>query len=225
MAEQFYKKEDEEAGPGKVHSLEPEINVASEPGKEPGWAVLRFLVYCFCLAWQALYLFLWLTVPSHVGPTALFIACAGVTLALLPRVRQSPRYSLLAGACSLLATMVLLPQFVRPHRGGQLTGCKSMLKSVGTSLEMYSTDNDGRYPTTLDKLTPNYLKTIPRCPSAESETYSQSYQWAVLPDSYTISCAGHHHKVAGLEVNFPQFTATDGLLIRPVTPGRPQPLR
>lgn len=72
---------------------------------------------------------------------------------------------------------------------GQRTACSSNLKNVATALEMYSTDNAGRYPETLQPLAPNYLKTIPTCPSAHKDTYSETYKMGSNPDSYSFRCS------------------------------------
>ena len=48
---------------------------------------------------------------------------------------------------------ILVPNFVRARAQGQLTACKSNLKNVGTALEMYAVDHNGRYPTQLTLLT------------------------------------------------------------------------
>ena len=95
---------------------------------------------------------------------------------------------------------------------GQLTACKSNLKNIGTALEMYSTDNSGRFPTALSQLTPNYLRRIPTCPSATADTYSMTFQSASNPDAYTVMCTGAHHREAGMPPNFPRYTSTQGLL-------------
>ncbi len=50
------------------------------------------------------------------------------------------------------------------------------LKKIATALEMYTTDNAGRYPTSLSALAKYgmYLRTIPTCPAAGCDTYSAS---------------------------------------------------
>lgn len=107
---------------------------------------------------------------------------------------------------------IAVPNFIRARSQGQTTACKSNLKNIGTALEMYSTDNSGHYPTQLSKLTPDYLKTIPTCPSAGHDTYSASYESHLLPDGYTVMCQGANHEKAGLGPNFPQYTSERGLL-------------
>jgi hypothetical protein len=50
--------------------------------------------------------------------------------------------------------IVLLPNFIRPGCGGQLTACKSNLKNLGTAMEMYSTDWSGHYPRPISRTSP-----------------------------------------------------------------------
>ena len=60
---------------------------------------------------------------------------------------------------------ILVPNFIRARAQGLLTSCKSNLKNSATALEMYSTDNAGRYPTgtslATGAITPAYLKSAP----------------------------------------------------------------
>lgn len=97
---------------------------------------------------------------------------------------------------------------------GLVIGCKSNLKNIGTALEMYSTDNAGRFPKSLSPLTPNYLKLWPTCPAAGSDTYSDGFQSSSHPDAYTVVCGGSNHTRAGMSANFPQYTSTEGLIER-----------
>jgi hypothetical protein len=83
-------------------------------------------------------------------------------------------YSLLslAGATLCVGALTLPWLLIRPARPmGGMTNCKSNLKNLGTAMEMYTTDWEGRYPSTLGQLTPNYLKTIPECQAVERMTY------------------------------------------------------
>lgn len=92
--------------------------------------------------------------------------------------------------------------------------CESNLKNLGTACEMYATDNGGRYPFTLTKLTYGYygmqpyMKSIPTCPTCDS---SYSYESNQNPDVYTLQCNGDHRKL-GIEEGYPKFTATIGLV-------------
>lgn len=108
---------------------------------------------------------------------------------------------------------ILVPNFLRARAQGQLTACKSNLKNMGTSLEMYSTDARGRYPTALTLVTPNYLKVIPTCPSAGSNTYT--YTRTQVPDCYTAWCSGSFHTTIVTTANYPQYDSIQGLIETP----------
>ena len=92
---------------------------------------------------------------------------------------------------------------------GALTACKSNLKNTATALEMYSTDNAGRYAPNLALLTPNYLKVMPQCPAAKQDTYSSAYAFATVPDAYTLICKGNNHPLEGAS-DYPQYTSFAG---------------
>jgi len=97
---------------------------------------------------------------------------------------------------------------------GALAQCKSNCKNIGTALEMYSTDNAGHYPTSLDQLTPDYLRFIPTCPSAGEDTYSKTYKSGQNPDRYEFHCSGSNHTNAGIPPNYPQYNSVKGLVTR-----------
>ena len=119
---------------------------------------------------------------------------------------------------------ILVPNFIRARAQGQLTACKSNLKNIGTALEMYSTDWSGKYPSQasgLGTLTPNYLKTIPECPSAGTDTYSGAYVTGpnqayntTFQDYYFLACSGTFHSAVSLPQNYPQYDGIQGLIER-----------
>ncbi|MBI3925249.1 MAG: hypothetical protein HY319_06885 [Armatimonadetes bacterium] len=90
-----------------------------------------------------------------------------------------------------------------------LRGCKSNLKNIGTALEMYGTDHEA-YPRTLAELTPDYLRFIPVCPAAGSDTYSADY--AAGNNSYRFHCKGTNHSETGTPADFPAYNSEEGLL-------------
>ncbi len=69
---------------------------------------------------------------------------------------------------------------------------------------MYSSHNDGRYPPRLDLITPDYLKTLPTCPSAGRITYE--YTYTQVPDFYTMWCQGTYH-TPNTGPNYPEYDA------------------
>ena len=108
---------------------------------------------------------------------------------------------------------IMVPNFIRARGQGQLTACKSNLKNIGTGLEMWSTDYGGEYPDQLGQLTPNYLRTIPTCPSAGKDTYSAKYSKS--PDKYyEVYCEGDHHQAVGVPANYPRYNGVMGLIER-----------
>ena len=129
--------------------------------------------------------------------------------------------AIIAGVVLLLAA-ILVPNFMKARARGQLTACKSNLKNIATALEMYASDNKGRYPVSLDRLTTDpkpYLKTIPTCPAAGKVTY-QDYRFSTKPDAFSFSCCGNNHGASynGFRAdssNYPRYTAVEGLLDHP----------
>ena len=90
--------------------------------------------------------------------------------------------------------------------------CCSNLKNIGTALEMYSTDYSGRYPVKLQQLVPEYLRSIPICPAAGKDTYSESYQMSKDGKSYSFCCKGHFHKSEGAPKDDPSYNSKTGLV-------------
>jgi hypothetical protein len=120
--------------------------------------------------------------------------------------------------CPVLAALIV-PHFTRARSRGSLTACKSSLKNLGTAMEMYSSDWEGSYPTSLALLTPNYLKTLPECPRAGSVTYQLKtgqtvYNSPGFTDYYFLQCAGTHHTNVSLPPGYPQYDGISGLLER-----------
>lgn len=118
----------------------------------------------------------------------------------------------------LAVAALIAPNWIRARAQGRGTGCKSNLKNIGTAFEMYSTDWGGRYPATLEQLTPRYLKTIPECAAAGEVTYrstrSVAYNSPGFQDYYFIYCHGDHHEYMGLPENYPQYDGIVGLMER-----------
>ena len=127
-------------------------------------------------------------------------------------------FFVIVGITGVLAA-ILVPNFIRARSRGQLTACKSNLKNIGTAFEMYSTDFSGMYPKSMDLLTPNYLKTIPECPSAGRVTYTMkttaAYNTAGFQDYYFIKCEGGNHTAVSVPENYPQYDGIQGLIERP----------
>ena len=161
-----------------------------------------------------------LTFISFVGAFLIFLALPLVSLALLPGyIRQKLFFQLVVAILSIIIPVFfivfpfLYSNFNDGKAVGHLTACRSNLKTIGTALEMYSTDNHGRYPAVLSKLTPDYLKSIPTCPLRFHENYG--YASMTEPDIYTVWCGGKNHASQGIPENFPEYDSMTGLIDRP----------
>lgn len=129
--------------------------------------------------------------------------------------KKSWRLPISLGLVAVALTIWIIPKFIRHPNRGSLTACKSNLKNIGTALEMYSTDYGGRYPDRMQRLTPNYLRVIPTCPLAGSDTYSDSYSRSTEPDGYRYCCAGANHLGVDISADYPAYDAITGLQERP----------
>lgn len=114
------------------------------------------------------------------------------------------------GAGLVLTTAILVPNFMRARVSGQTNACESNLKNIGTGLEMWFTDHEGKYPESLSELTPDYLRFIPECPSAGMDTYSEGY--VKDGDSYEVYCKGEHHLHTLGSPNHPRYTSEKGIV-------------
>lgn len=106
---------------------------------------------------------------------------------------------------------ILIPSFQRARAQGVLTACQSNLKNIATAVELYSVDNEHRYPPALSDIVPKYFVKIPGCPTTALDTYSTSYQVSTGPDAYTLFCNGLFHTAAGINVpGYPQYLSGQG---------------
>lgn len=119
------------------------------------------------------------------------------------------------GMVGALTLPILVPNFIKARGQGQLTACKSNEKNIATALEMYASDNAGRYPADFKLLmSGNYLKLIPTCPASGRDTYSESYQVQAAPDTFSFYCSGKNHGDQ-VPAGYPQYNAEMGLIDRP----------
>ena len=132
----------------------------------------------------------------------------------------SPLTLLMGFGILMVLAAILVPNFIRARSRGQLTACKSNLKNIGTAMEMHSTDYSGMYPPDINLLTPNYLKTIPECPSSGSVTYKAYFGQGPnnhpgFQDYYYVECHGKNHTAVSVEGHYPAYDGISGLIERP----------
>ena len=118
-------------------------------------------------------------------------------------------------------TIVRTAQHSKVHSSGQKSdpeggGCPGNLQNIATACEMFSCDNQGRYPQKLGDLVPKYLKELPKCPTAGKDTYSESYvvNNTPHPQLFTMCCSGKNHSKEELGENLPSYNSTAGLVLK-----------
>ena len=119
---------------------------------------------------------------------------------------------LLVMACFLLfVIIVLVPNALRRKSGLDYTKCQSNCKCLGTALEKYAEEHNGKYPESLSKLTPDYFQIIPTCDSLSRDTYSETYRTNKDRTAFTFYCKGENHYYVGVPRNYPQYNSYTGL--------------
>lgn len=139
-----------------------------------------------------------------------------ITAAIVANRYNKSRLSwTLGGLVALILALRLFWLLAAPERARmQMEACERNEKDIQTALEMYSTDNQGHYPRQLNLLTPNYLRQIPQCPVAHSDTYSATFELKDWPDAYTIWCHGSNHTAGGeRRADYPMRYAPIGLIL------------
>lgn len=108
-----------------------------------------------------------------------------------PEVRALVRRA--AGGALFVVALAVAAGFPRYENvgPGPANTCRSNLKNVSTALEMYQTDFEGGYPPTLSKLTPNYLKTLPACPTQGGST--SPYAVELMESGFRVICRSPRH--------------------------------
>jgi hypothetical protein len=100
------------------------------------------------------------------------------------------------------------PNFLRARTGGRFVHCCSNLKNIGMALEEYAKQHNGRYPDVLLRLTPAYLREIPKCHAGTHGVYE--YVHSSKPEAYTVYCPGDYHRPV-CQYNGPRYDSIQGL--------------
>lgn len=122
-----------------------------------------------------------------------------VVIDFLSQFKYAAIILLFAGIVFILFPLI---SFMRAKE--KLILCRENMRKIGTALEMYSTDHSGHYPTDLKDLSPEYLKTVPTCPSAGIDTYTDGYCGLFEPDEYSFYCRGKNHSAAFVLADYPK---------------------
>lgn len=85
----------------------------------------------------------------------------------------------------------------------------SNLKNTATALEMWATDNQGKYPDSLQQLTPNYLKHV--MPGPGGKVDEVVYSKDPSQEGYSLMVKGAAFKDLGVGEGFPRYNSQTGL--------------
>jgi len=178
--------------------------------------------------WSLLVLVFFSIIPL-IGPLVSIAGFAGLALlfgvsgiaAIVYAVRREWKSSLSSArvaAASLLLLMIpaliLSPAFKGTEDRKKLDRCRDNLKAIAAAVEAYARDHGGNYPGSLKMLSPNYLKDIPKCPSAGKDTYSETYETGGA-NNYTFCCRGSWHRRFVSRSDYPRYSGTQGLIVDP----------
>ena len=127
-----------------------------------------------------------------------------------PKRKSHLMKRVLIGSALVLLVVLVVTGIQNRYRQRKLFECKTNLRDLATSMEMYSTDWNGHYPTNLEKLTPKYIEKIPVCPSSQ-----HGYKVILGPDApgnapkfedyFYLCCEGLNHEEAGAGRDQPAF--------------------
>ena len=137
-----------------------------------------------------------------------------------PSAKKKNPLGLILAVVLVVLGVFVAPSYKRARLDRDFQFCKENLKDIGAALDKYGKDSSGKFPSSLEALTPNYLKTLPECPAAGRTTYSIQ----VGPNApsnkekseeyYYVECQGGNHTGVSVTGNFPAYNFTDGLIER-----------
>jgi hypothetical protein len=118
--------------------------------------------------------------------------------------RPTPLTGLAAVAvAAVLLVPALSPNWSRGRSSGAVTACRTNLRLLRKTLDLYARDHQGHYPKRLEELSPRYVRIFPECPNADQDTYGPGYSPSADGLHYTLACHGDHHRDAGLPSDEP----------------------
>ncbi len=144
-----------------------------------------------------------------LGILAWVIPFAGILLAILAiifgsigikRVNRNPNYltgtglavaGLVLGVVGIGIAILFISIFVQVFSAAQSSAqektCKSQMRTILSASDIYAAYYDGRYPTSMSQLLPDYLETEYRCPEDNSK-YVIRWSENARPE---ITCPNH----------------------------------
>jgi len=90
--------------------------------------------------------------------------------------------------------------------------CRAHEVELAGHVKRYARVHGGAFPRRLSKLIPAFISSVPTCPAAGRDTYSDGYRVNDTSGVFTICCMGRNHERYNSRKNYPVFT---GVLKRP----------
>lgn len=115
----------------------------------------------------------------------------------------------------VLPLSIMMPNFMRAQNRKPLMICKSNLKNIATSVEMYETDHAGLAPLSLDQLTPQYLRMIPKCKNMWGTETPYVYELKsnkAHKAEWLVVCTADHTPT-GIGAGYPQYSSEMGFML------------
>lgn len=112
----------------------------------------------------------------------------------------------------IVIASIMIPRFWLARERSAYTACGQNLLNLAKSVAQYSNENQNLFPTTLRKVVPTYMQSMPTCPMVKSDTYTATYVQSMNPQAYTITCGGNNHPtITNNTSNQPYYTYSRGL--------------
>jgi len=189
-------------------------DLAQEPWR--AWGYCMVLILCtFIPCVGGLF-----TIPGYLGLAILAVASLIMSVYYLVKKDIPRAFSSLGVVAASLAVLaipllILLPSFSGTGERNRLDTCVANLRTTATAIDLYAADHEKALPPSLSGLTPAYLREIPACPAARSDTYSTSYTPAGTGSHFTIYCSGFFHKGLVSRPDYPRFSSHHGIIVDP----------
>ena len=114
---------------------------------------------------------------------------------------------------ALIVTLaaILMPRYWLAIDRSRATACMGNLRNIANALHVYANDYEGRFPSALEKLIPDYLSSIPTCPATQTDTYTSGYEVNDNNTFFTQCCKGKNHPTVGYGEDEPYYIFDRGL--------------
>lgn len=124
--------------------------------------------------------------------------------------RHLVRYAIAVALLGIAACGAYLSSRRSEHA---LSACMANQRLVQTALAEYWQDAvPARFPSSLARIVPRYLDSVPRCPTSSESYHYQRYSDSREGGDFVLECSGHH---PGIQEGFPKASSLQTSVLRP----------